>query len=542
MPDSLPYIPLRGHRADIPLADRPEGPPPLPVRSGETMPAAHGPPTILLIQPPVGMFDTITLNVPLGLLAVARFVHRDYRVVIVDQRLPGWSGVLEAEIANAGRLLCAGFTVLTGTQIRFALATARDLKRRLPDLPIVFGGIHPSLLPEQTLAEPSVDYVVIGDGELTFRELVDTLARGSTPESLPGLAHRDREGVAVVNPPREAFDVEHAPPLPYHLVDVGCYAKRSAQNRGEAFLVEGGRGCVHRCTFCFNSGFNRHTWRPFPIEAMIGQITRLHRDHGLDGFFVVDDSFFIDRRRALGFAEALVATGLDIEWCTEANLSDIQRLKDDEWRLLERSGLSWLSVGVESGSPRILKHLRKNVRLPILREFNTRIRRFDIRIRYNFMTGYIWDDDASVRETVDLCLELTRGSRQIMVQPLYISTPLPGTVYLSQAEKAGFETPATLEEWGDFDPFHIAERLPWLGRRRALFEMLMYTSFFIDGKPDYHANPTPYGRLVRWLGVLYRPLARWRFRHRVTWLFVEKYYFRAAEWLQQRRHRLRVTT
>ena len=499
--------------------------------------AAAVPATVVLLQPPVGMFDTIARNIPLGLLAVARYLDPRYRVVIIDQRFADWRARLDAVLADPAAVVCAGFTVLTGTQIRFAVATARELRCRAPSIPIVFGGIHPTLLPEQTLAEQAIDYVVIGDGELTFRDLVDALAERRDPAALSGIAYRDDGGTPVVTPRREAFDVRTAPRLPYHLLDLPRYLGRSAQNHGEAFLVEGGRGCVHHCTFCFNSGVHRHTWRPFTVAAILDQITHLNRQHDVRGFFIVDDSFFIDRRRAFDFAQALVDAGLGIEWCAEANLSDIQRLRDAEWRLLERSGLSWLSVGVESGSPRILKHLRKNVRIPRLLDFNRRIARFDIRVRYNFMTGYIWDDDASIGETIDLCLRLTAGTPRIMVQPLYISTPLPGTEYLGDAERHGFETPTTLAAWSEFDPFHIAGRLPWLGRRRALFEMLMYTSFFIDAKPAYHANDSPYGRVIRWLGRLYRPLARWRFRHRCSWLFVEKYYFRLAEWRLRRRYR-----
>lgn len=491
---------------------------------------------LVLIQPYVGIFDTLTLNIPIGLLAVSRYIHRDYDVTIIDQRLKQWRRSLESALASGA--ICAGITCLTGEQIRFAVQLAKHVKEIAGGVPVVFGGIHPSVLPEQTLKEDYIDFAIIGEGEAAFKQLADALSDGSPFEHIKGLAYKTGANSIVVNERAGFLNLEELPELPFHLIDVEKYKGLSAQNRGNSFLVEGGRGCVHQCVFCFNATFNNSRWRPFPVENIIGQIEYLNEKHNITGFFIIDDSFFINIKRVYEFIESVKRRNLEIQWCCEANLGDLVKLSANDLKELEKSGLNWLSVGVESGSQEILEKLRKKIKIEDLLDFNGRIKKYDINVRYNFMTGYPWDDNETTGKTVDLCLKLTGESKRIMVQPLYISVPLPGTEYLAECAKRGFKTPDSLEGWADFDPFFILNRLPWAaGKKKKILEMLMYTSFFIDGKPVYHSNRSLRGRIIAFLGRIYRPAARFRFKNLYYRFFIEKYYFYISAHILRRRLR-----
>ena len=477
---------------------------------------------IILIQPYTGIFDTITFNIPVGLLAVSRYLHNDFNIIIIDQRFKNWENELLTHLKK--KILCVGITCLTGYQIYYAALIAKLVKSINQSIPVIFGGIHPTVLPEQTLKEPYIDFVVIGEGEITFKLLVTALDAESDFTTIRGIGYK-RDNNIFINDRDHFLDLKNIPELPYHLIEIEKYKGLSAQNEGNSFLIEGGRGCVHQCIFCFNAKFNKRKWRPFPVEKIIDQISHLYYNHNIQGFFIIDDSFFIDKNRVKLFISELKIKNLKIEWCCEANLSDLKKLSEKELAELEQSGLNWLSVGVESGSERILKNLKKYITITDLYDFNKRIQNYNIRIRYNFMTGYIWDDLQSIRETIDVCIKLTSEKNKIMVQPLYVSVPLPGTEYITSAEENGFTIPQNFIDWSEFDPFSILKFLPWAKKNKKIFELLMYTSFFIDNKTTYHSNSSVYGKIISFFGILYKPIARYRFKNLFHYLFIEKYYF-----------------
>jgi len=492
---------------------------------------------IILLQPPVGMFDTITFNIPLGLLAISRHLYNDFDIKIIDLRFKNYEIELNNLLKNDD-IVCAGITTLTGYQIFFALQIARYVKILRPDIPIVFGGIHPSLKPAETLASELIDFVVIGEGELTFDKLVRTLITQSDYKKIDfsqisALGYK-KNGNIIINPKTTDFyDLSKAPALPYHLIDIKKYVGKSAQNTGNSFLVEAGRGCAHNCIFCFNASFNKRRWRAMTVDKIIEQIQTLYLNYKITGFFIVDDSFFTNINRVFEFCNELKKIDANIQWCAEANLSDLLRLNDLQIKDLENSGLNWLSVGVESGSQKIIDKLNKKITITQLFEFNERIKNYKINIRYNFMCGYIWEDEEDIDDTINVCLKLTKNSKKIMTQPLYVATPLPGTEYLELAKKSGFIEPKNLEQWSQFDPFEIIDKLPWLmdKRKKKIIELLMYSSFFIDAKPQYHSNTTLYGRIISALGRIYRPFARFRFKYKFYWFFIEKYYFKINEFI-----------
>ena len=148
-------------------------------------------------------------TMPLALIAVGSALDRSrYDVVIVDGRL-------EADPVDAllrhldDSAVCLGVTVLTGAPIRDALKVSRAVKQAWPDLPIVWDGWHPSLFPEQCLTEPSVDAVVVGQGEETFAEIVDRFASGQPLEGVLGCAYRAPHSAFDI--PHSTFDIRHSP-------------------------------------------------------------------------------------------------------------------------------------------------------------------------------------------------------------------------------------------------------------------------------------------------------------------------------------------
>ena len=206
---------------------------------------------------------------PTGLLMAAIHLYQEFRVVIVDQRIEKrWRAHLSELLKE--NPICIGITAMTGRQIKGGLYVSQMAKSK--GCPVVWGGVHASLLPIQTLAHPLVDYVVEGEGEESFAELVEALASGRSCEKIPGVWSKNGDK-PVSGGQRPFVDLNKLPPVPYHLIDLGKYIKPGPY--GKSFILFTSRGCPQRCTFCFNLTFNQCHWRAFSLERILEDIKRI---------------------------------------------------------------------------------------------------------------------------------------------------------------------------------------------------------------------------------------------------------------------------
>jgi radical SAM superfamily enzyme YgiQ (UPF0313 family) len=218
-------------------------------------------PRILLLQPAVGEWDGMRSSpaLPLSLLHAASVAVRDWDVRIFDRRIHGadWQERLRAELDPAPLLV--GVTAFTGPMIRSALDMCDVVRAARPEVPIAWGGVHPSLLPaETTLQDPRADFVVQGEGEYTLPALARAVAEGKAPVGIPGVWWKDADGVHG-SPPELIENLDELPTPPWHLVDVARYQPTYKGRR--SIYLQSSRGCPFRCGYCYNGVFNGRRWR-----------------------------------------------------------------------------------------------------------------------------------------------------------------------------------------------------------------------------------------------------------------------------------------
>jgi radical SAM superfamily enzyme YgiQ (UPF0313 family) len=187
----------------------------------------------------------------------------DFDVDIVDGRIELTPEATLAERAESA--LCLGVTVLTGKPILDALRASRAVKRRKPSLPVIWGGWHPSLLPEQCLASPVVDVCVIGQGEETFREIVVKIASGERLDDIAGIAFK-RDGVIVKNPPRPFQNVNSFPRADFGLISMETYFKFRGARRLDYCSSQ---GCPFECSFCADPMVYKQRWSGLSASRVV---------------------------------------------------------------------------------------------------------------------------------------------------------------------------------------------------------------------------------------------------------------------------------
>ncbi len=419
-------------------------------------------------------------TMPLALIAVGSALDRSkYEVVIVDGRLDTdpLAKLLSCVDESA---VCLGVSVLTGAPIRDALAISRAVKQARPSLPIVWGGWHPSLFPEQCLTEPSVDAVVIGQGEETFAEVVECLAHGQSLEGVPGCAFRqssvlshqrpvtshhssfviDHSSVAPdhssLNAPRPFRDLNALPPHDYALIDVERYF---APKRKRQFDYISSQGCRFRCTFCADPTVFKRGWYGLDPARMARELAEHHRRYRFEEIAFQDETFFTSRARVEAVADAFLAARLKVAWTATMRADQGARLDDDLLVKCKRSGLRRVMIGVESGSPEMLKRIKKDITLDQVYESTERMARHGIGAILNFIVGFPGESDDSVQQSLDVAARLRAMSPDFEIALFYFR-PYPGNPIADELLHEGYRFPGTLATWADFD--YIGGREAWV--------------------------------------------------------------------------------
>jgi anaerobic magnesium-protoporphyrin IX monomethyl ester cyclase len=285
------------------------------------MPKHESQPNVLLLYPKTGMDFGSTIAPPHALLAVAApLLKAKYTVTLLDQRTQAITAeTLKAFISDD--LICIGISTMTGTQVRHALHLAAMCREVTGGrVPLAWGGCHPSVLPEQTARHKDVDIVIIGEGDETFLELVEALDNKANLHTIKGIAFKSGERI-IQTDPRPLVDVEKLLPVPWELVDVEQYIHHDMYLQESARALDIGqtsRGCPFQCGFCSSAAIRQRKWRAMSAEKRLAMITDTVRRFNLNGIWLRDDEFYIDRARANAICEGVIRNDLNIAFYTRS--------------------------------------------------------------------------------------------------------------------------------------------------------------------------------------------------------------------------------
>jgi len=471
---------------------------------------------IILFFPKSEEHDTILLPASV-LMVAAPLVKLGYVIKIIDQRVEKkWKEILLEEI-NKNPLIF-GISALTGKQILNGLDASKLVKEN-SNVPIVWGGVHASLLPYQTLENKYVDYVIIGEGEETFLELINHLKTNSPLKEIKGLGYK-QDNKIFINSCRDVVDLNTLWEIPYHLIDTEDYIGKKSFATGKparniAFYTS--RGCPHRCGFCYNKEFNKQKWRGKSAEKVVEEMSKLVKDYRVNSFEIEDDEFFVDRERVKKICELIIDKGLDIEIFTTCRVNYVVNMDDNYLNLLYRAGFKALAFGVESGSERILELIHKDITINQVFDTIIKFKKAGINSKYYFMAGFPTETTEDLFKTTDLIQKMKQLDPQIRVPGWRIFTPYPGTDLYNLAVKQGWIPPKTLEEWATYN-FNTVNT-PWVKHKEE--KIIKNAQFLID----YLEMGRSRGRGIFFnFAKIFGKIADWRWRHHLFLVMPEKYF------------------
>jgi len=457
---------------------------------------------------------------PLALIHLAApLVAKGHEVRIVDSAVEDDP---EKAVLQAIDGACAlGVSMVTGPMITQGVSVASAVRAARPDLPIVAGGWHPSILPEQTLRSPLFDAVVKGQGEVTLSEIVERWNAGERDLSgVPGSFFK-RGGEVVTNEPRGYTDINALPRRPFEIVDFERYAKKC---RGFRWLLYcSSHGCPWDCSYCSNASVYGRNWKPLEAERTVDEMSELAGRYALDVIDIIDDNYLVRRDRAVEIAERLLQKDAKFGYFIQTRTDQIDRLSDDELRLLRRSGLKRIFFGIESGSKKVLKTVNKRLDLETAYRTAERCHAAGVEASFNLIFGLPGEEAEDLRDTIDMVDTIGRRNPEAAFFT-NIFSPYPGSPIFPEAVRLGVKEPRSLEEWAVFYP--KIQKLPWLqGKAHARIQRIRdYIRIGYSARKMVVHRPDGFKDLVR---RVLQNVARFRLRRLAVGFPIEVWALRA---------------
>lgn len=420
---------------------------------------------VFILYPPISKMERYSSRLgsvggeqlPLGIFYLAAYIRENgYDVRVCDAEAERLSSQDILDRIDAYNPRVVG---ISSTTVAFhrAVEIAEAIRTRFPEVITVLGGPHVTSNLDHAMSCAAFNYAVIGEGEITFLELLDALSRNDSPAEIRGIAYREASGRIIRTPSREYISNLDILPYPaYDLVrEIGSYAPPPSNYRTLPVMnIITSRGCPNTCTFCDRNVFGRK-YRERSAANVFGEIQYLHDSFGIRELAFVDDTFLINKRRVHELFDMIRAAGLYFPWTCMARINNVTH---EFLKYLRENGCWGIAFGIESGDEEILRTIRKNIRLEKVTEVIAWCDALGIETKGFFIIGHPGETVQTIDKTIAFALSL-----RLSAVVVTINTPIPGSVQYEEAHRYGrLDT----TDWTKFNywrpvfvPFGLTEEL-----------------------------------------------------------------------------------
>jgi len=450
----------------------------------------------ILIYPQLEFSKLQIPTPPYSILFIADYLlKRSVDVKIFDLRLDSLSQVFDAVSNNEPEFI--GISVMTGPQIYYALNICESIKKEFNKIKIVWGGVHSTILPAQTLQNKFIDFVIRGEGERAYYELVS----GKKISQIKGLSFKKGNKI-FHNPDSDSLTSSEINKLsiPWTLIN----PKRYIRNGNINFITS--RGCPFKCAFCYNTLFN-NVWRGWTAEKCIHELNKC-LDLGTKKITFYDDYFFADSKRTKILFNYFKEK--DLRWKAELRVNRLDHSLAEE---AKNHGCIQMYFGAESGSQRVLNILNKNISIKDIIQSAKITKDKDLGADYSWMIGIPGETKSDIKKTIALIKKIKEINPRSEFS-IKILFPYPKTKIYDLAKQVGFKPPSNLLNWGEIRRDRASNHL----KNKNQLEMISITSAII-GRKVFEQESIPIFKLIRFL-------ADFRWNHEFFSFGFENFYFK----------------
>ena len=412
------------------------------------------------------------------LLISSYLTNNGYNVRIIDGAYQeDYKERLQAYLHEMkGQIIFIGLSVMV-TQIPLALEVSKIVKGINADIPVVWGGPHPTLYPEETLRDDHVDIVVINEGTYTALNIARALCTGSNLGDIRGIGYKDDEKMIHFTSLSELEDINELPFFNYSLIEAenyltpqttSVYKREFPEYKGELRIMPilTGLGCPYKCQFCINVILKRK-YRHRSARSIADEIKRLQSQYAANTFLFLDEDFFINKKRIHELVSICEEEKLHFNLRTWCRVDHFKKsyLNVGLLRRLSNIGHVSLAMGGESASPEVLIDLKKGITPEQIINSLKVITESDKKIfpRYSFMVGLENESMDQIRNTYRFCMKMKEINPSVDIAGPFIFRLYPGSpIFERLVRNYHIKIPESLESWANYiNNAGSAEEMPW---------------------------------------------------------------------------------
>ncbi|PIP29295.1 hypothetical protein COX27_02185 [Candidatus Kuenenbacteria bacterium CG23_combo_of_CG06-09_8_20_14_all_36_9] len=367
---------------------------------------------ILLINPPIEniiesdmpkeLESGLDFLPPLGLMYLAGYLSEKtgHQIKMIDCALENVTYEKMEKIVIEEKPMVVGITAMTFTLID-VFKTAEIIKKVDQNIKIVLGGPHVNIYPTETMNNKNIDFLVLGEGEAPFKELLDNLDDIEQLKQIKGLVFRDDDSIVINTGVRNLImDLDSVPHPKRDLLPYKKYYSIIAKKNPTTTMFTS-RGCPYRCIFCDRPHLGK-IFRARSAENVVSEMIEIKK-MGIKEIFIYDDTFTIDRSRVVKICELILNKNIKLNWDIRARVNTID---EDLLKLMKLAGCERIHYGVEAGTKKILKILRKDITVEQVRTAFKLTKKVGIETAGYFMIGSPNETMADIKETINLAKEI----------------------------------------------------------------------------------------------------------------------------------------
>jgi len=406
---------------------------------------------------------------PYSVLPLAQSLEKaGYEPIIIDCRVEN-RNIYEVLDKHKERILFVGISAMSGYQITDGLRISKYVRKFNPNIPIVWGGWHPTILPEETAEHKLVDFVVAGRGEETVVELADGIKFNREFTGMKGVVYKNNSKIIFngYKKPKNLTD------------DAQSYAKyinikKYINPETKALGYFSGHGCVYKCSFC-SRHFMTNKEYFYSIDKVIDDLKYYVKLYGFKHIHFQDDTLFINMKRIIELAKQIINKELKITWWANARANSFHKADKKDIDLLVDSGMRSLFVGVESASDDLLKLVNKGIKSCDILKMADYLKKWDISLFLSYILGLPGDNPDRIKKNTDQIKQLKKINSNIKIQICFYQ-PYPGTPLYPIALEWGCPKVKGLEKWGVMKSQGEMPDMPWLNKS----QIKLYKKEYMD--------------------------------------------------------------
>ena len=402
--------------------------------------------------------------------------------------------------------ILVGVSCITGDPIINGLLLSKTIKKMSPKTPVVWGGYQATLDSENTAKEKDIDHIVRSQGERIIVKLAQDIQKGK--KNIPRILASE-----AIEP------ISNFPPFDYDLY-YETYPTKKVKN----IIYNSSRGCPFECTFCSVTHFYNRRYLQYDTQRLISDLTLIIEKYHPERISLWDDNFFVDLNRVNEFTDWYIKTKQQFSWNSFSRCSTFANKNPVLMDKLQKTNCREINFGAESGSPRMLKYIKKHMKIKDVTDSCRQLTAYGITPDYSFMTGLPTETIPDLKKTIQLIHKILAINPKAITQ-LYRFCPKPGIPILQDCTKYGFVYPQRISQWSTYQ-YH-SYIAPWITpKQQELIKIMIWIVYFAPEIPTYYSS--------WWLKIAFN-FCHWdastRIKHNFfnlspEWLFIDFFYKR----------------